>query len=101
MKTLLVLMTILAIGVCIVGPVFAVNGGFSDAWEWCKAHDNLGYKNTGMCVRYVVVCYGPGNTGPVCACEDYQNVDPVGFYDMYNNLGDCVSHLRHEVVGNN
>ena len=101
MKTLLALMIMLTLAVCIPVPVLANDGDYKNASEWCMANDNLGYSSHGQCVRYVMACYGRGNTGPLCACRDYLNNNPVGFYEEYNNLGECVSHLRHGFVNNN
>lgn len=88
---------ILAFVVCTPGMLFA-DSEYKNASEWCKANDELGYKKHGQCVSFVTLCYERGNTGPVCACKEYMNNTPVGFYVEYNNLGECISHLRQGYV---
>jgi hypothetical protein len=101
MKTSLGFVMLLVLVVGISAPVLAIDGEFKNASQWCKANNDLDYSNHGQCVRSVTACYGRGNSGPVCACKDYLDNDPDGFYVEYNNLGECVSHLRQGFVDNN
>ncbi len=101
MKTSLafIIMLVLVVGISV--PVLAIDGEYKNASQWCKANDDLGYRNHGQCVRSFTACYGRGNTGPLCACKDYLDSNPGGFHEEYNNLGECVSHLWHGFVDNN
>lgn len=101
MKTSLAFIMMLVLVVGISAPVLAIDGEFKNASQWCKANDDLGYASHGQCVRFFRACYEPGNTGPLCVCRDYFDNDPTGFNDVYNNLGECVSHLRQGFVDNN
>ena len=101
MKTLLVLTIMLVFLVGTTISVLAIDGDYKNASQFCKANDDLDYSSHGQCVRFVMACYERGNTGPLCACRGFLAYDPTGFYDQYNNLGECVSHLRHGFVDNN
>lgn len=101
MKTSVAFIIMLVLVVGISGPVLAIDGEYKNASQWCKANGDLGYSNHGQCVRFVRVCYEHGNNGPVCTCKAFLNSDPEAFYDEYNNLGECVSHIRFGFVDNN
>jgi len=98
MKRLFALTMVLVFVVGIPFSVLANDGEYRNVSQFCTANDDLGYSSHGQCVSYLRACYGPGNSGPMCVCRDYLNSDPQGFYDMYNNLRACISHLRHGYV---
>jgi hypothetical protein len=97
MKKVIVFTMLLSLVLVIPSAAFANDISAKDASAYCAANDNLGFKNQGQCVRHLRVCYGPGNTGPLCVCNGYLRDEPEGFYDMYNNIGHCISHLRRGV----
>jgi hypothetical protein len=66
--------------------------------QFCMANGNLGYRSLGECVAVLSSCNRPGNTGPECACEEFLNNDPQGFYVEYNSFAECISHLRDGFV---
>jgi hypothetical protein len=97
MKKMIVFIMLLSLVLVIPSAAFANNISPKEAAAYCAANDNLGFQNQGQCVRYLRVCYGPGNTGPLCVCNGFLLERPQDFYDMYNNIGHCISHLRGEV----
>ena len=98
MKKSIALTIILAFIVGLPVAVLANYDGYQNASQWCTAKDDLGLRNHGACVSFLRACEGPGNTGPLCACRELLDSNPSGFYDGYNNLGECVSHLRDGYV---
>ena len=98
MKKMIVFMLLLAFVAGFQVTVLANNGEIQNPSEWCTAKEDLGLRNHGACVSYLRACEGPGNTQPLCACKELLNVDPESFFDGYNNLGECVSHLRNGFV---
>jgi hypothetical protein len=94
MKRLIALMIVLAFVAVVPSAVFANGVVYKNASQWCTANDDLQLKNHGTCVSLVKACEEQGNTGPVCSCKEFLNADPTGFYVEYNNLDECIDHLR-------
>jgi hypothetical protein len=101
MKTSVAFIIILLLIVGISLPVLAIDGEYQNASQWCTANDDLDYGNHGQCVKSVMGYYTSGGTGALYACKDLHANNPKGFYDEYNNLNECISHLRHGFVDNN
>ena len=79
MKKLILLTIVIAFVVGGPGLVFANGVEPENASKYCKANDDLDYKNHGQCVSSFKKCYTPGNTGPVCVCKEHLGNDPTGF----------------------
>jgi len=94
MKRLSVLMVMLAFITMIPSAILANDVEYNNASQWCTANDDLTLQSHGKCVSLVRSCEGPGNTGPVCSCKEFQSLNPEDFYTEYNSLGECISHLR-------
>jgi len=71
---------------------------FTSAAQFCDANGNLGYGSFGECMSIFRACYGPGNSGAVCVCKQFQTGEPQQFYVQYNNLDECVNFMRHGYV---
>lgn len=97
MKRLIAIAAVLALIFGAPLTVFANNADHRMASQFCTANYDFGL-NHGKCVSTVVVCLNPGNTGPVCACKVFLHLDPEGFYEQYNNMGECINHLLNGYV---
>lgn len=98
MKRFIALMLLLAF---VFGGSFAAlakDDLYSEALQRCEANENLGYKNLGRCVKAFMACNSPENAGAECVCTDFQNNEPLIFYDQYDNLATCINHLRYGYV---
>ena len=103
MKKLIALLIVLAFVIWIPGSVVARKDVKNqveqqNAAQYCEANDNMGYDSLARCVRVYMACNGPGNTGAVCICRQYQDNDPKGFYDAFNNFDECINFQRHGYV---
>jgi len=67
---------------------------FMNAAQFCDANGNLGYGSFGQCMSIFRACYGPGNSGAICVCKQFQKGEPQQFYVQYNNLDECVNFIR-------
>jgi len=94
MKRLITLMIMLAFIAVVPSTVFANGAVYKNVSQWCTANDDLNMNNHGSCVKFMKACEEQGNNGPVCSCKELQDSNPTGFYEEYNNLGECISHLR-------
>jgi hypothetical protein len=101
MKRLLAFTIMLVLAIVIPATVLAGDAEYKNASPWCTANDDLGSSSHGQCVKFVIACYASGSTGALYACGDLLANNPKGFYDEYNNLDECVSHLRHGFVDSN
>ena len=70
---------------------------FMSAAQFCDANGNLG-GSFGDCMSIFRACYGPGNSGAVCVCKQFQKGEPQKFYVQYNNLDECVNFMRQGFV---
>jgi hypothetical protein len=98
MKKLILLTLLMAFIVGLPITTFAKNDAFINPSQWCTANDDLGLSSHGACVKYLMACKGPGDTGPLCGCRELLDFSPQGFYGEYNNLAECVNHLKYGYV---
>lgn len=99
MKRLVVLTVLMTVVVGIPISILAKkDGSRGGAAQFCKANNNLGYEDLGQCVSIFRAHYGPGNSGPVGVCKEFVYNAPKAFYENYNSLDDCISHLRNGYV---
>lgn len=98
MKRLIVFTMMMAFIFGVSGVLFAGDGDIENASQWCTANDDLGYSNHGTCVKFIMSSKGPGDIGSVIACKELLDYSPQIFYDKYNNLTECVSHLQDGYV---
>ncbi len=101
MKRTLAFTIILVLAVGIPVTVLAGDPEYKNASSWCTANDDLGYSSHGQCVKFVIACCESGTTGALYACGGLLANNPKGFYDEYNNLDECISHLKDGFVNNN
>ena len=93
MKKLIALTALLAFIVGTSVCVLANDDESTNASNFCKANEDLGYINHGQCVSVLMA-----PDGPVKTCKQLLNDDPEEFYDEYNNLGECISHTQDGYV---
>jgi hypothetical protein len=98
MKISIILTLLLAFIIGLPPAILANYDGYQNASQWCTANDDLLLKNHGACVSYLRACKGPDDTGPMCACKELLDSNPDGFYAEYNNLNECVNHLKDGYV---
>lgn len=89
MKKLIVLTVLLAFVVGSPVTVLANGSEIKNASQYCKANNDLGFSNHGKCVSLLMA-----QDGPVKICKEMLNTNPGEFYETYNNLGGCISHIR-------
>jgi hypothetical protein len=97
MKRLIALVVVLVV---VLGASFiavANNDDYKNASQFCEANEDLGVSH-GKCVSTVNACFRDGNTGPVCICKFFLYALPDDFYTEFNNLGECISYIRHGYV---
>ena len=94
MKRLILIFMMLAFMAGFPTSLLANSDGYQNASQFCKANDNLSYKNHGLCVSIANNCYKGGNKEALCLCKTFLSGDPEEFYSEYNNLGECINHIE-------
>jgi hypothetical protein len=78
----------------VFGSLAAVSDAGNGVTWWnnfCKATDNLWFKNHGQCVSWFAQNWDNGNDGKVEFCKWLQEYAPGLFNHIFDNLGDCIN----------
>jgi hypothetical protein len=94
MKRLIILTTLFVFAFGMPCSISANFVEYQNMSKFCEANNDLGYQSHGKCVSIMMACENFGDDGPLCSCKEFLNKDPAGFYEMYNNIGECINYLE-------